>query len=120
VSIWRLADKKKVWYEWFAESFYPLSPSSLVHAAAKHPKLHQTSSEEDATLGNPQRSESTGSVAIPPSPLIDAPSAGLDGRWGDRHHILGQAGSTNGPDIRVKIGQTTLHNPGGRSSWIGL
>lgn len=60
VSIWRQTDGKKVWYEWLAESFLPISSQ----------------------------------VSDP----------------------LKNIGETT----LVKIGQTSLHNPNGRSSWIGL
>jgi type II protein arginine methyltransferase len=48
-----------------------------------------------------------------PSPLIDAI---------DAHPVLEEPiEEVRKADIGVvKIGQTSLHNPGGRSSWIGL
>ena len=45
------------------------------------------------------------------SPMMDAPfSPGL-GTTG---------GSAKGETMRIKIGQTSLHNPGGIHSWVGL
>ena len=56
-----------------------------------------------------------------PSPMMDAPyspgvlpNAGLFGSA-----VSGTTGFTGG-DARVKIGQTSLHNPGGQHSWVGL
>lgn len=52
----------------------------------------------------------------PPSPLIEA--GGLKGTT-DISADLGIFAAGNQQGF-VKIGQTGLHNPGGRSSWIGL
>jgi type II protein arginine methyltransferase len=60
----------------------------------------------------------------PPSPLIDAidnpavPVVSSDLFSKDVTRRVGE-GSKVETGV-VKIGQTTLHNPGGRSSWIGL
>lgn len=52
-----------------------------------------------------------------PSPIIDAldPSP-LDIVTGLKKY----SESSNAQGRLVKVGQTALHNPGGRSSWIGL
>lgn len=61
----------------------------------------------------------------PPSPLIDAidhPSVPAVVS-GDQFfkEVTKQVGEGSKVETGVvKIGQTTLHNPGGRSSWIGL
>ncbi|KAG5638898.1 hypothetical protein H0H81_008958 [Sphagnurus paluster] len=102
VSIWRLTTERQVWYEWHAESF--LSSPSFAQI--------------DATL---QRSPSLGSASastLPSggiqSPLIDAEDPVFMQRA--RHMSLDSSHFYE----TVKIGQTSLHNPGGRSSWIGL
>ena len=52
-----------------------------------------------------------------PSPMMDAPfSPGLAPHNG----ILGFGMGPGGEGGRVKIGQTSLHNPGGTHSWVGL
>ncbi|KAG6844122.1 hypothetical protein H0H87_009609 [Tephrocybe sp. NHM501043] len=92
VSIWRLTNERQVWYEWHAESF--LSSPSI-------------------QLDSP--------VAIPASPAAPTLSPLVDA---DDPTFL-QRARYQAPDVSpiyetVKIGQTSLHNPGGRSSWIGL
>ncbi|KAG5354099.1 hypothetical protein C0989_007459 [Termitomyces sp. Mn162] len=94
VSIWRLTNERQVWYEWHAESFLS---SPIVQPA-----------------------ESPGASSIPTSPsgpvfspLIDADDP-LIGQKGQVFNAAAPVYET------VKIGQTSLHNPGGRSSWIGL
>lgn len=55
------------------------------------------------------------------SPMMDAPYSPMPG-------ILAGAGAGAGTAMdaggmgggRIKIGQTSLHNPGGASSWVGL
>jgi protein arginine N-methyltransferase 5 len=102
VSMWRMTEKTKVWYEWYAEVFLPGSPSQ--------------------TDPSPSTPLSARSPATPPrrvssfmfmgSPMLDAPTS-IDGG-------LGVSSDPADPNSRIKIGQTTLHNAGGRSSWIGL
>ncbi|KAF9468127.1 PRMT5-domain-containing protein [Collybia nuda] len=107
VSIWRLTNERHVWYEWHAESFL----STIIPAT----------SASDGTLS---RSGSLGSAGLYPSasmgmasPLVDA----IDMTFLDRARPAPELGD-NSPAVRemLKIGQTSLHNPGGRSSWIGL
>ncbi|KAG8681291.1 methyltransferase protein [Ceratobasidium sp. 394] len=100
VYMWRLTDTHKIWYEWIAESFLP----SVV--ASKNTSIPRPSRTN--TLGV---SLNDRTVA---SPIMDAPPG-----WGHS-----RTGSTTSVEhertLRIKIGQTALHNPGGRSSWIGL
>jgi protein arginine N-methyltransferase 5 len=64
----------------------------------------------------------TSTPFVPPSPLIDA----IDNPFlvsGDQssREALKRVGEVPKTETGVvKIGQTTLHNPGGRSSWMGL
>jgi len=103
VSIWRLTNGRQVWYEWHAESFI---------------LLPTTFRGEELLLGSPAfpttpSFNSTGTA----SPLIDSKEPTfLD---------TTKATTTDAPRSdseleAVKIGHTSLHNPGGRSSWIGL
>lgn len=65
----------------------------------------------------------TSTPFVPPSPLVDA----IDNPFllvsGDQlsKEVAKRVGEGSKVETGVvKIGQTTLHNPGGRSSWIGL
>ena len=132
VNMWRLTEHRKVWYEWSAEAFLP-----VFHPAASSPLPASVSSTRATTVPPSPSSQwfnvdGAGSVHVAspmnaPSPLIDAidnpflservatPRSGhrlSRGLSGDD-----SAGSEAGV---VKVGQTGLHNPGGRSSWIGL
>ncbi|KAG9005117.1 methyltransferase protein [Tulasnella sp. JGI-2019a] len=104
VSIWRVTDKRKVWYEWFAESFYrvPVLPPLLPPKAAQSPLLPDSTIEE--------------SNVLPPSPMVDAHSTSDNQSLTQTQSALNKQSS----ESRLKIGQTGLQNPGGRSSWIGL
>ncbi|KAG8933251.1 methyltransferase protein [Tulasnella sp. 418] len=98
VAIWRLTDKKKVWYEWFAESYLRI-PKTL------NPHSHNTNASPENMS------------ALLPSPLADAPMTGWHASTPESE-LPGHSGLTG--EVRTKIGQTALHNPGGRGSWIGL
>nr|GAT60798.1 Shk1 kinase-binding protein 1 [Mycena chlorophos] len=110
VSIWRLTNQRQVWYEWHAEAFLNI--------------VGEPSSETEVPLPSPRSAMSSSFFSSPPrntpSPLIDASftndafSFGLDRR-------VSTSWSVEPPAERlIKIGHTSLHNPGGRSSWIGL
>lgn len=105
VSIWRLTNERQVWYEWYAESFLPVF-------SAPPPPEHSEDVSGDVSFA----SAST-HVAVP-SPVIDAVDAFPSlVRSETRRSVEVSPRSTAGV---IKIGQTSLHNPGGRSSWIGL
>ncbi|KAF7316878.1 Protein arginine N-methyltransferase [Mycena chlorophos] len=110
VSIWRLTNQRQVWYEWHAEAFLNI--------------VGEPSPETEVPLPSPRSAMSSSFFSSPPrntpSPLIDASftndafSFGLDRR-------VSTSWSVEPPAERlIKIGHTSLHNPGGRSSWIGL
>lgn len=106
VSIWRLTDERQVWYEWYAESFLPVFNSS---SSPEH-------SEDTSGDGSFLACTST-HVAVP-SPVIDA----VDVFPSLERSELRKSGEESPRSTAgvIKIGQTSLHNPGGRSSWIGL
>ncbi|KAI0787942.1 PRMT5-domain-containing protein [Fomes fomentarius] len=114
VSLWRLTDPRKVWYEWYAEAFLPV-PSSSVSMPIWKDTLSPLSPSPDSSFSS-FLSPSASTPTIVTSPLLDVP-----------HLTLEVPGSTSmivdrqqdGVSL-VKISQTALHNPGGRSSWIGL
>jgi protein arginine N-methyltransferase 5 len=61
----------------------------------------------------------TSTPFVPPSPLIDAIDNPMDQQFSKE--VMKRVGEGSKVETGVvKIGQTTLHNPGGRSSWIGL
>ncbi|KAJ9123690.1 hypothetical protein QFC24_003461 [Naganishia onofrii] len=112
VHIWRLTDpkSKKVWYEWHAESFLSFN-GSVSHQTGNG---YTPSSAGSISGGRVVSHASNASGGMPMySPMMDAPNSPLPLSAG-----LGHA--SGGGDHRIKIGQTALHNPGGRSSWIGL
>ncbi|KAJ6531741.1 PRMT5 arginine-N-methyltransferase-domain-containing protein [Mycena capillaripes] len=108
VSIWRLTNQRQVWYEWHAESFMNI--------------IGAPPTDSDVPMASPRSASFTngGSFFTPPprntpSPFIDGNDASaFDRRSSNRRESID-------PGIRlIKIGHTSLHNPGGRSSWIGL
>lgn len=123
VSIWRLTSERKVWYEWHAESFLVIPPTAGIGTGEGSFMSPLT------PLGN-----FGGLPVSTPSPIQDliefVPHGRVprDRRSGDslkstnsRESMGGLGGLGLGLGSRVvKIGQTSLHNPGGRSSWIGL
>ena len=177
VSIWRLTGAQKVWYEWMAEAFLPVSshvgsgtgassqgmgtpPNSgspgrsntlafnatttTTTAPSTPPQTHQhihqrvMRSEAPAHLHMSPRVNGAGALVTPtttyaamPSPLLDALDSGFGGRSrcatpipvlaeDDPVVVAGGAMLSVSTVQVVKIGQTSLHNPGGRSSWVGL
>ena len=63
----------------------------------------------------------TSTPFVPPSPLVDA----IDNPFLVSGDLISKELKRVGESPKVetgvvKIGQTSLHNPGGRSSWIGL
>lgn len=116
VSIWRLTDQRQVWYEWYTESFLP-----VLRPPAETPKIGPVPRVD----GYGSFVTATSTHFAPPSPLIDAIDnpvvpivVSSDQFFKDVTKRVGE-GSKVETGV-VKIGQTTLHNPGGRSSWIGL
>ncbi|KAI0956054.1 hypothetical protein AcV7_006562 [Taiwanofungus camphoratus] len=106
VSIWRLTSQRQVWYEWYAEAFLPLPGASVQHS-------HSHGIDEQASL------LSSGSTPmISPSPLADAVDIPVIVEKVDELKEVQDL--RKGEISLIKIGQTTLHNPRGRSSWIGL
>lgn len=113
VFVWRLTDQRQVWYEWYAESFLPvLRPLAEIPKAGPIPKVDGRGSFVTAT-------------SVPfatPSPFIDA----VDSPFfvpGDRlfKEVTKRVEEVSKIETGVvKIGQTSLHNPCGRSSWMGL
>lgn len=106
VSIWRLTDERQVWYEWYAESFLPVFNSS---SSPEH--------TED-TAGDGSFFACTSTHVAVPNPVIDA----VDVFPSLERSELRKSGEESPRSTAgvIKIGQTSLHNPGGRSSWIGL
>ncbi|KAH9945240.1 PRMT5-domain-containing protein [Epithele typhae] len=124
VSLWRLTDKRKVWYEWSAEAFLPV-PSSSVSSPIWRDTLSPIAphSPDASAFLSPLSSSGGfgGTPTIVTSPLLDVPHLTLavpePGSFSSMS--LPDAAGREGVSL-VKISQTALHNPGGRSSWIGL
>jgi protein arginine N-methyltransferase 5 len=113
VHIWRLTDpkSKKVWYEWHAESFLSFN-GSVNHQANGSGGYTPTSAGSVNGRVVSHSSNASGSGIPLQSPMMDAPNSPLP--------LTPGLGGMLGGDHRIKIGQTSLHNPCGRSSWIGL
>ena len=115
VSIWRLTDQRQVWYEWYAESFLPVLRSPT--ETPKVPPLPRVD-------GHGSFVTATSAQIVPPSPLIDAidiDNPFLDSGDSLPKDVTKRIGEASKIETGVvKIGQTMLHNPGGRSSWMGL
>ncbi|KAF8625564.1 hypothetical protein AX15_005327 [Amanita polypyramis BW_CC] len=113
VSIWRLTNERQVWYEWHAESFLTMSVGTSDSPTSRAGRLA-------ASVVSP----SNGSIipsASAPSPLVDASEFSFSFSPDTSSFSLeGPSEMTGGCCDIVKIGHTSLHNPGGRSSWIGL
>ena len=116
VSIWRLTNTKQVWYEWHAEAFLAVQ--------AMAPPGQWQGASRSSTLGLLSPSPSAFDIPVPASPLIDAVDMPPFGSPSEvpatpvRESSIFRARAE--PLTMIKIGQTNLHNPGGRSSWIGL
>lgn len=113
VSLWRITNERQVWYEWYAEAFLALPGSSMV--LDKGTPHTESPPESTMNLLSPVGSiVSTASSAIVDAEDNSESSFSFsDARALDSDPDLSRIGL-------VKIGQTSLHNPGGRSSWIGL
>lgn len=108
VHMWRLTNGERVWYEWAAESFLTLEGRGA----------RPVSLDASSSVGSNGVGEGGNFGNAPQTPRI--PSVSLtyhqaEGSAGARESVVGGQAQT-----RVKIGMTRLHNPGGRSSWIGL
>lgn len=94
VNVWRLTDQraKKVWYEWSAEAYLPTVPQfGGTPSGSMHMGMRYGSGHTNPT-----------------SPTMDAPHSP-------------RAPLHDGQELgRVKIGQTELHNAGGKHYSIGL
>lgn len=111
MSIWRLTNERRVWYEWHAESFLTIS------VAAYNPMSSTATERLLSSFFAPSSSGGFLPPASAPSPLIDAaePLPSFETRAREPSSMIEEAGYGV-----VKIGHTSLHNPAGRSSWIGL
>ncbi|KAF8639417.1 hypothetical protein AX17_001507 [Amanita inopinata Kibby_2008] len=113
VSMWRLTNERRVWYEWHAESFLAMTASAIVGVS------QSSAGSRLSSVLSPSNGSIFSSTSAP-SPLIDAVEPSL------RSFERGTSSRRESFDVSdasydsVKIGHTSLHNPGGRSSWIGL
>jgi type II protein arginine methyltransferase len=103
VSMWRLTDQQRVWYEWYAEAFLPVMMPVMDWAIDRVPTSL-------SAISTPQ--------LITPSPTIDALDVPPVVNTTEIPRTPNESSRTE--TRLVKVGQTALHNPGGRSSWIKL
>ena len=130
MHIYRVTDtaKRRVWFEWSAESFLPLRGGQLAHlapspssaSAAATPGAH---SEILSPLQNANPAGRAGwttplgeEFSSAPSPRIVSGGSGVD-PFGA---AMGGAANGDAATARVRIGVTRLHNPAGRSSSVSL
>jgi protein arginine N-methyltransferase 5 len=136
VQIWRMTDgpKRKVWFEWTtsaylsasALSFSPSPPTSATSATFP-PNRHPASADTlSPRLNGPWDARSQrGSPMVDafqsaPSPLL-AGGGAHDRRDSGRMQGIEEEESGEARDEgRIMISQSKLHNPGGRTSFIGL
>lgn len=104
MSIWRLTNQRQVWYEWHAEAFLALPDASPLVSVTAAPRESRSGSLKVPS----EKPNVEGSPFIDYMEMPETPGFTRDVTVGDAGIRL------------VKIGQTSLHNPGGRSSWIGL
>ncbi|KAL1744107.1 PRMT5 arginine-N-methyltransferase-domain-containing protein [Schizophyllum fasciatum] len=128
VSIWRLTSTRQVWYEWHAEAFLAVQ--------AMAPPGQSAGPVRSSSLGLLSPGVGAFDTPVPASPLIDAVDVpafvagagtstpgempGTPVRESGLFKESGLFRARGEPLTMIKIGQTNLHNPGGRSSWIGL
>ena len=109
VSLWRITNERQVWYEWYAEAFLALPGSSMVL--------------DKGTPRTESPPESTMNLLSPVGSIVSTASSAIGDAEDNGESLFARALDSD-PDLSriglVKIGQTSLHNPGGRSSWIGL
>ncbi|PFH53048.1 hypothetical protein AMATHDRAFT_138418 [Amanita thiersii Skay4041] len=108
VSIWRLTNERHVWYEWHAESFLTMPTSSIAPTSPTLMGYRYSPSPSSSGLFSPSA----------PSPLIDAAEPVF--KFPEPRASTSSIETVGVAYDVVKIGHTSLHNPGGRSSWIGL
>ncbi|KAJ7650328.1 PRMT5 arginine-N-methyltransferase-domain-containing protein [Roridomyces roridus] len=111
VSIWRLTNERQVWYEWHAEAFMNVMSAVLPASDDMLASPRSPSFTANGHIGSPLFAAA--SPRNTPSPLLDASDLPFDRKT--------SISRVREPESAiVKIGHTSLHNPGGKSSWIGL
>lgn len=116
VHIWRLTDpkSKRIWYEWHAESFLPITGTVNGMVTPGFGGLSGTPNG-NGMHGSRVVSGASSNMSVPlHSPMMDAPGSPMPGS------IFGAQSMHGRDESRIKIGQTRLHNTAGRSSWVGL
>ncbi|WVR05771.1 hypothetical protein IAU60_002796 [Kwoniella sp. DSM 27419] len=120
VNLWRLCDSrgKKIWYEWAVESYLPISTVGSATSSGMGPQGGMLTPNGNGNGAGSRHVSMTGGGGAP-SPLMDAPfSPGFANFPGSIGSGAGNGGASEG--VRVKIGQSSLHNAGGVHSWVGL
>ena len=116
VHIWRLTDpkSKRIWYEWHAESFLPITGTVNGMVTPGFNGMNGTPTG-CGMHGSRVVSGASSNMSVPlHSPMMDAPGSPMPGS------VFGIPSMHGRDESRIKIGQTRLHNTAGRSSWVGL
>ncbi|BGP06595.1 hypothetical protein JCM10049v2_002419 [Rhodotorula toruloides] len=130
VQIWRLTDntKKRVWFEWSAQAYLaiaaPLSGPNGGLGGLASPTSATFSTSSGVGGGragalSPVLGGSEAAFASAPSPMLGSNEGGRMSAILEEGQGLEQ-GAAGAAVNRIKISQTRLHNPGGKTSWIGL
>ena len=114
VHMWRQSGNNKVWYEWCAEVFMPL-PADAIRSVDPSSSVGAATAGANSASG--LSSEYANAIATPRIPSGSGPPPASEPSNGTQLHA---SPLVSGQVTRVKTGMTALHNPGGRSSWIGL
>lgn len=139
VQMWRMTDnqKRKVWFEWSASAFLPASslrftpsPPTSVLSSQHAPNRRTSGSSTGPDTLSPRWDGSANNRSAPGggafSPMVDAfqsaPSPHIGGAVDGRMQgIVEEPGEAEGwEEERILVGYTRLHNPQGRSSFVGL
>lgn len=140
VHIFRLVDsnRRRVHFEWSAEVFLPLP----AHTLAPSPTVASSSRQTMMTNGNGSYTQTPITSRVRASSPMDTRSVSntSQGQFGESSQGPPMPSPFVGNDsvssagfmldvqrshsldgiVRLKVGQSKLHNPAGRSSWVGL
>jgi protein arginine N-methyltransferase 5 len=136
--LFRLVDgtKRRVWFEWAADVYLPLPAHTMAPSPTHASSVNTTTSAATSNgalvsrrqrASSPMDSRSTSQMSAHMSPVLDtaglpipSPYIGNDSLSSTGFMMDLQRTHSMEGIIRLKIGQTRLHNPAGRSSWVGL
>ncbi|PWN40076.1 PRMT5-domain-containing protein [Ceraceosorus guamensis] len=139
VSMWRLTSDRKVWYEWCAQAYLSgaalaiqteaeVRPSARRQASIPGLRTVSAASNDSHDAGangafvNAPNTPGMPSVLLPSASDEVHPHSGAAAAMGRPKSVAGNHVATSNIVIpqRIYIAGTALHNPGGRSSFVGM